>query len=92
MNKAIKIIRGVGMLTNYLKYLFPEKNIKITYEIAKNCKEKYGEWNTKYLGLLEGEEYFLVSLDDNLLYAVNVTGDSVLTAFSELMNLLSRKF
>ena len=43
---------------------------------------------------MPGSEYIYIREVDTgaLLYAVEVTGDSVITALSELMDLLSRKF
>ena len=44
--------------------------------------------------LMPGEEYFFIfeRETDYLLYVVDVTADSTLTAISELVNLLARKF
>ena len=44
--------------------------------------------------LLPGEECFFIfeKETDDLLYVVDVTGDSIMTAISELVNLLARKF
>lgn len=44
--------------------------------------------------LFPGDEYILIrsAVDGHLYYEVNVTGDSVLTAVSEAMQLLARKF
>ena len=44
--------------------------------------------------LMPGEEYFFIfeKATDDLLYVVDVTADSILTAISELVNLLARKF
>ena len=55
---------------------------------------KLSDWQRKYHHILSGEEYILVTdnTTGDLLYAVNVTGDAVLTAIYELMKLLSAKF
>ena len=52
------------------------------------------DWKRQYLHILSGDEYIFVSDDatGDVLYAVNVTGDAVLTAVYELMKLLSAKF
>ena len=44
--------------------------------------------------LMPGEEYFFIfeRATDALLYAVNVTGDNTLTAISELVDVLAKKF
>jgi hypothetical protein len=60
----------------------------------------FTEWERERNELFIGHEYFLIwevpdpyAIDPfHLLYAVNVSADSVLTAVSELMNLVSRKF
>lgn len=52
------------------------------------------EWERRYHTVISGDEYFWIWEREtgDLLYTINVTGDSVLTAASELMNLLARKF
>lgn len=68
--------------------------ITITYDIlSPEVAARYSEWTRQRLLLLSGEEYFFISRpDDGLLYVVNVTGDSILTATHELMDLIARKF
>ena len=39
-----------------------------------------------------GDEYFMISRGETLLYVVNVTADSYITAAHELMAQLARKF
>ena len=59
------------------------------YESVK----RFTEFTRERLGILPGMEYIYVyDSDGYLLYAVNVTADSVLTAIAELMDLISRKF
>ena len=52
------------------------------------------EWERKHHQIVRNDEYFWIWEREtgDLLYTINVTGDSVLTAASELMNLLARKF
>lgn len=60
----------------------------------------FTKWECQYHRLYTGEERFFIfeirnpgDIDpQHLLYSVNVTGDSVLAAAGELMNLVSRKF
>jgi len=52
----------------------------------------YTEWGRERLGILSGQEYFFISRPGELLYAVNVTADSVLTAAMELMTRIANKF
>ena len=55
---------------------------------------KLTDWERRYHHIMPGGEYIYVREVDTgaLLYAVEVTGDSVITALSELMDLISRKF
>lgn len=71
------------------------EHISITY--GKETEESIKAlkpWDVQRFGILSGEELFMVWDDrtGDLLYVVNVTADSMLTAVSELMNLLARKF
>lgn len=90
--KEAEINKGLILLMQYLRFLNPEKDWNIIYEITKDCKQKYGDWECDYHGIIDGEEYFFIFEKDRLLYAVNITGDSVLTAFWELAEVLSNKF
>ena len=76
-------------------------DIAITYcEMDAESIADFTEWERDRNELFIGHEYFLIwevpdpyAIDPfHLLYAVNVSADSVLTAVSELMNLVSRKF
>jgi hypothetical protein len=86
-----KLIRSYGR----------RKDISVTFSCLTNeIIEEFSTWDRKRFGLVSGEEYFFVwenSRPDvadpyGLLYVVCVTADSLLTAASELMNLVSRKF
>jgi hypothetical protein len=68
--------------------------ITITYDvITYETMMGFSEWNRKRFRMLTGEECFFISRPgDGLLYVVNVTGDSILTATHELMDLIARKF
>ena len=76
-------------------------DIAITYcEMDAESLADLSEWECERNELFIGHEYFLIwevpdpySIDPfHLLYAVNVSADSVLTAAAELMNLVSKKF
>jgi len=71
---------------------FIAEPIEVTYrrETDESVND-FTEWARKYHGILPGEEYFYV-WKGQLLYAVNVSADSYLTAADELMGLLARKF
>ena len=76
-------------------------DIAITYcEMDGEYIADFTEWERNRNELFIGHEYFLVwEVPDpyaiepfHLLYAVNVSADSVLTAVAELMDLVSVKF
>ena len=66
--------------------------IEITYRReTKESVNDFTEWARHRHGILSGDEYFYVWRGE-LLYAVNVSADSPLTAAEELMRLLAAKF
>lgn len=76
-------------------------DITITYcEMDAESIADFTEWERERNKLFIGHEYFLIwevpdpyAIDPfHLLYAVNVSADSVLTAVAELMKLVSHKF
>ena len=76
-------------------------DIAITFcEMDAESIADFTEWERERNELFIGHEYFLIwevpdpyAIDPfHLLYAVNVSADSVLTAVAELMNLVCRKF
>lgn len=71
---------------------FVRDPIEITYrrETEESVKD-YTEWGRQRFGIHSGFEYFYVWRGE-MLYAVDVTADSVLTAAEELMRLLAEKF
>ena len=84
-----------------LKYVRPERNLGITY-IKPNAEtiEQFSVWRRMYYHINTGSEYFLVwdyspdgEMDEpDLLYSVDVSADSLLTAAHELMDLIAKKF
>lgn len=68
------------------------KFIHLTY--AHGDEYAMSDWKRHYLQIMSGDEYVFVSDNETgeTLYAVNVSGDAVLTAVWEVMGLLSRKF
>ena len=78
-----------------LKQARPDKKLELTYtRETSQTVNSFTDFQRQYFGIRPREEYIYVfDLETgDLLYAVNVTADSVLTAISELMDLLSRKF
>ena len=68
------------------------RGVEITYrrETDESVND-FTEWAHERFGIVPGNEYFYV-WRPVLLYAVNVTADSVLTAAYELMKLIANKF
>lgn len=99
MNRMDQMCALASSLTETIKTFGRRKDITIHYgyfDTMDDINSIFTEWEIKYLGILPGIEYFLVCEPDpetglHELYAVNVSGDSYLTAASELMNLASRK-
>jgi len=84
-----------------LKMARPERNLGITY-IKPDAEtiEQFTAWQRERNHIYTHGEYFIVwdytpdwgTDKPDLLYAVDASADSLLTAASELMDLLSRKF
>lgn len=74
------------------------RHIVITYQVlTPESIATFTDFQRRYHGLLPGEEVFIIwdEVDkkaSDLLYVVNVTGDSILTAGCELMTLVAKKF
>jgi hypothetical protein len=67
-------------------------DIKIRFtRIGEGNINRYTDFQREYHGIISGDEYFMIDDPDGLLYAVNVSGDSNMTAAAELMELVSRK-
>ena len=90
-SKEEEINYGITAISGYLAILKPQKKWNIYYDVAKE-NHNFSDWDRQYHGIIDGEEYFFVYDNNHLLYVINVTGDSTLTAMSELMELLARKF
>lgn len=71
---------------------FIQEAISITYEQLTEGSMAFDAWQAKYFGLEPGGEYFFITRQHHLLYAVNVSSDSILTAASELMDKIAKKF
>ena len=80
LNYCIKKIKEI------LDYLRPGNKWAIAYGKAQST------WSKGTHVMYSGEEYFYIFEENRLLYTVNVTADSELTALSELMNKLAKKF
>ena len=71
---------------------------KISYvEMDGTTIKQFSDWDQRRLGLMTGGEYLIVvDITDtekpHILYAINVSGDSVLECMHQLFDLLSAKF
>lgn len=73
----------------------PDKKIRVEYvRMTPERLAKLDPWYIKYHRLIEKDEYMFVwDLEfDELLYAVNVSGNSYLYCIKELLDLIAEKF
>lgn len=93
--KSDEMAYAIRCISSLLKKVRPNLHVDIAYrrEDEKSVQD-YSIQERLYHHILSGDEniYIWNAEDGVLLYTVHVTGDSVLTACSELMELLSRKF
>lgn len=67
--------------------------VSITFEKPTyRTLEDFSVFQREKFGLTRGDEYFFISRGQALLYVVNVTADSILTAAHELLGLIAKKF
>ena len=85
---CLQHIRGI------MEICRPDKPLRIEYmKISEDNINSFTEWERRYHHILTGDEYFIIREEDGqLLYARNVSGDSILTALWELMDLIAKKF
>lgn len=82
-------------VTEMLYIVYPNKRVRIEYvRMTEDCMRKLDPWYVQYHRLVPGDEYMLLwDLEfDEMLYAVNVTGDSYLYCVKELLDLIAEKF
>lgn len=99
MNRKEQMNALAASLTETVKTFGRRHDITVEYgyfDTMETVAAYFTPWQMKYHGILSGIEYFLVYEHDpetgkRLLYVINVSGDSYLTAASELMDLASRK-
>lgn len=81
-----------------MEHAYGRRNdIVITFrKVDESYLEEFSDWSRQYHGIRTGEECFFVwepvENGHGLLYVVQVTGDSLLTAAGELMKLVADKF
>lgn len=97
MEKQHSINWALGRISDILINENEKKGLNWDLTYRKETEEtisKLTDWERHYHSILPGGEYIYAREVEtgDLLYVINVTGDSVLTALSELMDLLARKF
>lgn len=85
--KELQINFALRRIKEILDKIKPGNNWKIEY--VKFDESNINKYKTKYQ--LNGE-YFMIYIDGDLIYTIDVTGDSILTAIKELMDKLAAKF
>ena len=99
--RAIQMQRIANYAVNMLHLARPKRDIRIEYIMPDEASiNRFTQWQREKLHIRPHDEYYLVWDDSpdwntdkpDLLYAVNVSIDSLLTAANELLDLLSRKF
>lgn len=92
INKIQEITYGIRKIQDVLKYINPKKKWDIYYYVSNSVETEFTQQDLQRFHLMSGDEYILIFNDNALLYTINVTADSTLTALEELMLLLSKKF
>ena len=99
--RAYDMGRVAAMALKLLKFARPSRNLGIVYmKPDGQTIQEFTDWQRQRNHIHEGFEYFLVwdyspswdTDESELLYAVDVSMDSLLTAAWELFELLSKKF
>ena len=98
--KQLTIDACLRNIRNIMNIARPDMPLRIEYwrisedPAVGSSIHNFTELEQQYYHIFDGEEYFFIwdEQEDHLLYVINVSGDSVLTALSELMNLIGRKF
>lgn len=93
MHKKLEIEFGIRKIQEILCYINSKKKWTIEYIKEKDPEILFTEWQIKYHKIFPNEEYVIVKDEFNdILYVINVTGDSSITTLSELMKLIGNKF
>ena len=99
MNRKEQMDALAASLTETIKTFGRRHDVTVEYscfDTMEDVAANFTPWQMYYHGIKSGIEYFLIYEPDpetgrHLLYTVNVSRDSCLTAASELMDLASRK-
>ncbi len=91
--KVNPIMQMVANIINEKRDTDKYGKIRIAFFIeTEETIAKYGEWKAMGLMMYPGRECIYVWCNEEPLYAVNVSGDSILTIIDEAMQLIARKF
>lgn len=90
-DKRTDILTALGYISDMLVALGYDIDIQYHVEDFEHQDEVPTTFRHLHT-MVSGNEYFLIRKGGQLLYAVNVSGDNVLTAIYELMALLAKKF
>lgn len=87
MQEALRKVMDICEITR------PGKNGRLFYvRMTEDELEDFSDWDVKRFSLRSGDEYIFVAEDNgHILYALNVSGDSVMQSIAELTNLLAGK-
>ena len=87
MDEAIKRVLEITKITR------PECDTRIVYlRVTDENIDAFSDWDRQRFGIHVGDERILVSkAGEGILYALNVSGDSVMQSIAELTNLLAGK-
>lgn len=83
-------------VNSILHRIHPKRELWVDYiKLDDENIKRFSDWTRKRLGLLPCGERLIISEGthmENVLYAVDISADSELTAMDELFHLLSYKF
>lgn len=82
-----------------LRRIHPDRGLAVNFlKITDDDLQSFSDWDRKRFGLYTGMECFIImeweraSTRSRILYVVDISADSELTAMNELFHLLSYKF
>lgn len=91
--KVNPIMQMVADIINENRNTEEDGKIRIEYFVeTEETIKSFSDWKAKYLGMHPCRACIYVWCDADLLYAINVSGDSILTIIDEAMQLIARKF
>ena len=102
LSRAERMNELCAHVNEILHRIHPDRKLTVEYFLADDTNlQLLSDWTKQRLNLFSGMEYLTITeklsdtgtaKDYHILYAVNITMDSGLTALAELFNLMSYKF